>query len=1016
LEIPKLYREDLRAYRELLSVRPALQRAFEQMRSALATEQSRLVNADLRDFLRERERRKTGRFGEERRGDADFSGYLEYLSRTVSGTLQIDLRSTVEQLRFPNLYRMMQIKELDKKTDQAAVAQEWKEIAQVLNSKTRTQAEKALVQSLDLYARNHFWTAEKARAEGVVREEPRRVRPGRVDLYPRQILERLFRFSKEKDIDFSKYPRWMQNFRLQIFSAELDMGALLREIDLLEAALTHKLAKTDEEKEIVRRLENFDLLEKLLRVELTLPELNKVLRRDKELRVEVKRYRPEIRKGAGLESLYQKALSFYEIAKQRDKALVANALAGSPGSGNAPREWTVTVMVTGGFHGDGIASELRDLGIDYAVIQPHLTGTDHGERYEKVMAGEHADLTEYFRAKNPFTTKQEALLFREAVETAAPVLITQYGIKPDEIPGIVAKALKSHPVFSGIMVPEVFGTEGDRFMRVTPAASAGLIGVENSTLMPEPVSADVRVSRAVDFSEDAAPPAKDKSPLVELRWNDRGMLRKDIRVDQPVAMGFGNMVVEVGLLPAAFSPEAVGQRGMKEILSRTGELLGGSFAGESLSATTAASGKAAGDWMSNAGTPWSFFKGGILDQKLQAQILQAVPLVISATGNPAAGAQFVHFLGEMSGERPAGDFTPQNPEALRALYDLQKQADVLAMVPEINSPDFAELRQFIAALDRDGLLEFAAVSGMPTAEFSLRLAKSPLASVRIEMPSFSPAVQQGLVDLSSSFGIGFSPVAPDIFSDKPVTVTGWEKGETVLNPPLAWRLWTLGAFARTMANPAAAPSGVTNSAGEAIMNEWFKDKPARTVQEQRVLHVQVSGLSGEDLAAFRDDLVPVLAVLATTPIVSLRLNMNLDKDAAAKFRSEVRDLASASGIRLPEDKFQVFSVLAGRAFTSLAGIQRGEGDVGHFILGPEELVARKVSVGPGIIGRGGYPASAKAPEIARHSLVWLSELLKERLSDRYEVINAERAFPEAFAMAGRILERYLREAIVRVSA
>jgi hypothetical protein len=965
--------------------------------------------------LRERERRKTGRFGEERKGDADFSAYLEYLSRTAAGTLQIDLRNSAEQLRFPNLYRMMQIKELDKKTDQAAVGQEWKEIVQVLNSKTRTQEEKALAQSLDLYGRSHFWIAEKARAEGGVREEPRRVHPGRVDLYPRQILERLFRFSKEKGIDLSKYPRWMQNFRLQIFSAELDMGALLREIDLIEAALTRKLAKTDEEKEIVRRLENFDLLEKLLRVELTLPELNKVLRRDKELRAEVKRYRPEIRKGAGLESFYQKALSFYDIAKQRDKALAANALAESPDPAGGPGEWTVTVMVTGGFHGDGIASELRDFGVDYAVIQPRLTGADDGERYEKVMAGDHADLTEYFRAKNPFTTKQEALLFREAVETAAPVLITQYGLPPDEIPALVAKALKAHPVFSGILIPEVFGTEGDRFMRVTPAANAGVTGVENSTLMPEPVSADVRVSRAVDFSEDSSPPVKNKSSLVELRWNDRGMLRKDIRVDQRVAMGLGNMVVEAGILPAAFSPEAVGQRGMKEILTMTGELLGGSFAGERLSATTVASGKAAGDWMANAGTPWSFFKGGILDQKLQAQILQAVPLVISATGNPAAGAQFVHFLGEMSGDLPAGDFTPQNAEALRVLYDLQKQSDVLVMVPEINSPDFAELRQFMAALDRDGLLEFAAVSGMPTAEFSVKLSKSPLASVRIESPSFSPAVQQGLVDLSSSFGIGFSPVVPDIFSDKPVEVSGWENGETSLNPPLAWRLWTLGAFARTMVNP-SAPSGVTNSLGEAIMNEWFKDKPAGTVQEQRILHLQVSGLSGEDLAAFRDDLVPVLAALAMTPVVSLRLNMNLDKDAAAKFRSEVRDLASASGIRLPEDKFQVFSVLAGRAFTSLAGVQRGEGDVGHFILGPEELVARKVSVGPGIIGRGGYPSSAKAPEIARHALVWLSQLLKERLSDRYEVINAERAFPEAFATAGRILERYLREAIVRVSA
>ncbi len=538
VETAELYLEDLRIFRDLLSKQDEMQVLLNPIRSRLEKESSQKLNGELRNFLKERSRRKEGRFGlsaqaglsmtparsrglgaPSSQADPNLQAYANYLCKQVLKFLGIDLSDSIEQLRFPNLMRVQRISQAQQKFDAEKIKAEWTEVLKVLTALAKDTGEQDFIAALATFAREQGFIDEAAGRDFSY--------PVERALYPRKLLEGLFLFKQKHPIDFARYGAFLKSWELVALHAEIDVTELLKEMSALEDQLVLVLAKTDEEKELVRQVTQLDLLKKLLQLELSRPEYDGVIASREAIEALAKDQGP-------LAPLVEQAFLFYEISLKRDNALVENLLAltrGERGTGNIPR---VLVLYTGGFHSAGIEEILRSKGIGYAEIAPKTRSVDRGELYQKVMAGDNADLTAYFKVKNPFSTKQEAIFFKELIEIGAPALFEKYQLKPDQIASNVRQAIDAHPVLSKAVMAERSSGEN-----------------EGSS-----VTFQTRPNASVQSANSAAmPPDLLGNGIPVITGGARQEVRATVKFNTPLAFQAKNIPTSTGALPSAVQKE-----------------------------------------------------------------------------------------------------------------------------------------------------------------------------------------------------------------------------------------------------------------------------------------------------------------------------------------------------------------------------------------------------------------------------------------------------------------------------
>jgi CheY-like chemotaxis protein/phosphotransferase system HPr-like phosphotransfer protein len=521
VETPALYRDNLRTYRDLLSHRDEIGTLLVPIRAQLEKESSQKLNGELRDFLKERSRRKEGRFeASAAQSDPNLQAYVRYLQKQALKLLQVDLKDPIEQLRFPSLLRVVMIEEAHKGFDAQKAKSEWGEVLQTIQSAVRDTDERSFVQEFEAFANNRGFLEESGRGRksaeemGATHNAQRATESKKTlsverntlrapvfqgaeipALYPRKLLEGFFRFAKKHQLSFNGKEAFWQSWKLAVFQAEIDVTELLKEMNVLENGLIQKLVRSEVEKALARKIGDLELLEKLLRLELSREEYDKALL--ERAAIEDLFQEPDA-KSKSLKSFCDKAYHFYDVSLRRDEALVENLLNATEGGGqraeggktDAPSTIhhplsRISVLYTGGFHAPGMEAILRGKGIGYAVISPRITKTDHGEMYQKVISDANADVSAYFKVKNPFLTKQEALLFKQLIETGAPALSEKYHLKPNEVAQSVAQAVSSSPVFSGTLRADQ--TQADpSVVRFTPEANSQISTPRNSSVMAIP--------------------------------------------------------------------------------------------------------------------------------------------------------------------------------------------------------------------------------------------------------------------------------------------------------------------------------------------------------------------------------------------------------------------------------------------------------------------------------------------------------------------------------------------------
>lgn len=396
IENAALYRENYDALKTVFGAEATVARYLNGFEARLETLSSKVFSKDLRRVLAEWKKFE--------KGHREFMPYIHNLAAEAKRVLKIDLESLLAQIEWPQITRllMLQTMEKDLKQDEALVEKE-RLIAFL--------SEKGVSPEL-LAAIKDFQGQRVSVLRGRAETTP-------AGLEPRDLMEKLVTEAGPKGFRFQDYPEFSVYAGYLILKNEMDPKGLFEEIKTVFTRILDSLAGTVRQKELVELFRDEELVRKLLNLELPRKEWQEtvvkkavlepsvLVARLKDLSaaineqgfgtrdsgIEKTKDKGESR-GASDESRTSKnakfrsdvtavqtaAFKFYEAAHKRedvfyekiDEVMTRGAL-------------SKAVLVTGGFHTDGITDLLREHQISYGILTPRLTEKSNDKLYRTNM-------------------------------------------------------------------------------------------------------------------------------------------------------------------------------------------------------------------------------------------------------------------------------------------------------------------------------------------------------------------------------------------------------------------------------------------------------------------------------------------------------------------------------------------------------------------------------------------------------------------------------------------------------
>ncbi len=206
-------------------------------------------------------------------------------------------------------------------------------------------------------------------------------------------LDELKKYAEASDEDLSQYSQLSKLFASDHPSLQdIDVLRLPYEIDELTFSLRARLAETPLEKELISLDEYLSLLKAGFKIELSRKDFLRLCElhsffpagRITGLLTETsERFRlapVRIQHLTEMEELFAKILDFYKTAGERDEVFVKQIR-----KEMHLRNKLNSILVTGGFHKDGITKKLRNKEISYMVITPHMAEPDSRDHYIRLM-------------------------------------------------------------------------------------------------------------------------------------------------------------------------------------------------------------------------------------------------------------------------------------------------------------------------------------------------------------------------------------------------------------------------------------------------------------------------------------------------------------------------------------------------------------------------------------------------------------------------------------------------------
>ena len=366
IEDENLYRDNLAAFKKVLASREESDWFLQKMESRIEKLSARIWPSHLR--------RLAQTWKAFHRGDTDFLDFLKILRRTAKNELNLDLQDPAFQLNYPHLVRIFTLDAMSPALDAEKFSEEKKEILR--------------------YFRGAHLKTE------LILDFDRRVRTGRSvrrrggDL--RGLFEEIYR-ELPGDFNFKKYPQIALWGGTLVLREELRSGDIAAEAEEVTEKIFNREIQNAEREKLFALWKDIVTLRRLFSLELVRKEyrdlLNRkesvgpvgVLKRIKQMEEGTRKFDfPEDDlKDAEVEKIFHQAIEFYRGAERREKKMGENIFRAMKAAGTAK-----AIVVTGGFHAEGLQKAIEMGGGAYVQISPALEkDMNHRPNYLRSILG-----------------------------------------------------------------------------------------------------------------------------------------------------------------------------------------------------------------------------------------------------------------------------------------------------------------------------------------------------------------------------------------------------------------------------------------------------------------------------------------------------------------------------------------------------------------------------------------------------------------------------------------------------
>ncbi len=296
--------------------------------------------------------------------------WLPELRRTALKYLSLDLNDAAWQVRWPMMVRFFKIQSISQEFKSEKFELEKKDF--LIQIQKYLPASGSAPQGGGLYARVELLL--NSLGKSVQLPEPE----------TENAFTEMLRFLPA-DFDFEPYREVGKWIALLVLQSQLDFSALAEEMSRLENLIAEKLTRSEDEKKLLKIFADYRLLEKLLALQLTPSDFDKVnAEASAQIRPSMlaKRLSFSVPHLAELDVVFDEAVAFYQGAKLRDDAMIQRAQ--DYFKQHHPQ---FAVLVTGGFHSKPMREHFEKAGYAYGVVTPAITGLDEAgyQAYLKAM-------------------------------------------------------------------------------------------------------------------------------------------------------------------------------------------------------------------------------------------------------------------------------------------------------------------------------------------------------------------------------------------------------------------------------------------------------------------------------------------------------------------------------------------------------------------------------------------------------------------------------------------------------
>lgn len=357
-------------------------------------------------------------------GHREFLPYVKSLSKLAKENLNLDFNALYSQIEWPQMTRLLALQRLEKelaavRPEAGGRRPEGSQGSALSDLGPRTSVlslkEEALVEKQQLIESLKSKNASAGVLQGLERLDEKNLNLNRITAgdgrqfsSPRQLLEQLVEETRRLKIDLRQYPAFLKYAGYIVVRGELQPSGLFKEIEKLFNKMLNRLVEArspeaggprGKSTRLIEIYHDSILLRKLLNLELSRTEWQKALRRKERLQPEqltqrlksleapVSGLRPD-QMPTSIRKAFDNAFAFYDASLAREKiffdkiqSAMSSSGLGSPVSGQN----RIAILVTGGFHTEGLNEFFREKEISYGTLTPRLMNIESPSLYRNAM-------------------------------------------------------------------------------------------------------------------------------------------------------------------------------------------------------------------------------------------------------------------------------------------------------------------------------------------------------------------------------------------------------------------------------------------------------------------------------------------------------------------------------------------------------------------------------------------------------------------------------------------------------